>query len=327
LLGSGVEISQKLVKEMYDENHNLKIENAEIFCVFPQEYLVDDELECNPVGMNCSDLQGRYVVVYGKPTLKFNLDVLQDVGDGVKLVNEQLAPIASSLAALTDEDIEKGCVFVDFGAETTSVCVYFRGYLRHLFVIPFGGTTITKDLVEELNMVQADAETMKINFGNALSEMEEDRIVSKEGENEMEISTLLVSQIIEARMKEILGLIWKEISDAGLSRYLNAGFVIAGEASKLKNLDKLIELQTGCSANYANFRHRFDNKSDFNNAIVLGLLMSASENCVVSKKPIVEKPKRKGMFSGIKDKIKGVVDVVKDPGNLIFQDEYIGEKK
>ena len=321
LLGKGDEVSKKMIEEMYAENYNLEIENAEIFGVFKQEYLVDDKLEYNPVGMNCFNLQGRYVIVYGKPILKFNLDSLQKVGD-LKLVNEQLAPIASSLAALTDEDIEKGCVFIDFGAETTSVCVYFRGYLRQLFVVPYGGSSVTEDIVKELNMLQADAEKMKIKFGNAMPETEEDRTIiipsNRENENVPEISTLFVSQVIEARIKEILDLIWKEITEAGLSRYLGAGFVIAGAASKLKNLDKLIELQTGCSAYYADFHKRLElsenNKfSNFDNAVVLGLLMLTNESCVVKKeKPIVSEPeeKKENVFMKFAKRMKKKVDNV-----------------
>ena len=317
LLGKGDEVSQKMVQEMYAENYNLEIENAEIFQVFAQEYLVDDKLEYNPVGMNCLNLQGRYVIVYGKPTLKFNLDSLQKVGD-VKLVNEQLAPVASSLAALTDEDIEKGCVFVDFGAETTSVCVYFQGYLRQLFVVPYGGHSVTKDIADELKMLWADAEKMKIRWGNALPETEEDRtvVIPSNREDAPEISTLFVSQVIEARVKEILGLVWKEITEAGLDRYLAAGFVIAGAASKLTNLDKLIELQTGCSAYHADFRKRLEpgeNNNDFDNAVVLGLLTLANENCVAAKaKPIAPKveEKKENMFVMFAKRIKKKVDNV-----------------
>ena len=58
LLGKEDVISENLARGMYAENYHLKLgaEN-EIFNVFEQEYLVDDELECNPVGMNCSNLQ------------------------------------------------------------------------------------------------------------------------------------------------------------------------------------------------------------------------------------------------------------------------------
>jgi len=289
--GNGMQISQKLLEKMRDENMELKIENADVFEVFEQEYLVDDKIEKNPEGMTCSNLAGKYVVVYGDAHLKFYLEGLQKVGE-VEFANKQLAPYAMSQAALTPEDIESGCVFVDFGAETTSVCVYCRGYLRQLFVQPVGDDDVTANIMNRLNVSQEDAEELKINHGISMSEAEKiGRIMltKTDGENVL-VAKNLLSQVIEERIKCIWKNIWEKITEAGFSQYLETGFVIAGAGSKVKNLDKFIELQTNCTVSYADFskylelgvNNKFDN---FNNAVLTGLLRSADENCVVLPPP------------------------------------------
>ncbi|MDR0872670.1 MAG: rod shape-determining protein [Prevotellaceae bacterium] len=324
-LGKEDKITEKLLTEMHRENYNLKFGEDEVFGVFEQEYLVDDEAEHAPVGMNCSNLQGRYVVIHGDPRLKFNLDNLQKIGD-THLVNEQFAPIVAARATLTEEDIEKGCAFIDFGAETTSVCIFFRGYLRHLFVLPFGGSMITQDFVENLNLTQADAEKMKIHFGNALAELEKERkifIPSKnEGEAPAEFNTIFIAKAVEYQIDKTLSLIWQEINDAGLAKYLGAGVVIAGGAANLRNLDKHIELKTGCATRYAKF-------DGCNNAIIWGLLKTAKENCSnpvkKEEKVVITQPApKKGFIRIIINGVCRLKKIVEESGTFFDEnDEYI----
>ena len=81
-----------------------------------------------------------------------------------------LAPLALADAVLSEAEKRGGCVLVDFGADTTTVSVYYKNILRHLAVIPLGGNNITKDIAS-LQMEEKDAETMKLKYGSAFTEI------------------------------------------------------------------------------------------------------------------------------------------------------------
>ncbi|GHT36126.1 cell division protein FtsA [Bacteroidia bacterium] len=287
LLGKEDKITEELLAEMKKENRNLKFGENEIFGVFEQEFLVDDEKEHAPLGMNCSNLQGRYAIIHGDSRLKYNLDRVRFNLEslGINLIYDQFASVAAARAALTGEDIEKGCAFIDFGAETTSLCVFMRGYFRLLYVFnKLTGKMITDDLFKNLNLTEEDAEKLKINFGNALAQLEESRNVFIPSHSSVEpLDTAYIAKMIEFQIDKILSCVSKEISDAGLSNYLGAGFVIAGGASKLRNLEQKIELATGRSTRRAKF-------DKIDNAVIWGLLKTAKEDCTEAVKKEIPQP-------------------------------------
>ena len=65
---------------------------------------------------------------------------------GISIAEMYLAPLALADAVLSEAEKRGGCVLVDFGADTTTVSVYYKNILRHLAVIPLGGNNITKDI-------------------------------------------------------------------------------------------------------------------------------------------------------------------------------------
>ena len=86
----------------------------------------------------------------------------------LEIENLILEPIASSMSVLSAEDKEAGVVLVDIGGGTTDVAVFHDGIMRHTAVIPFGGNIITQDIKEGLNVMQNQAEKLKVQFGKAI---------------------------------------------------------------------------------------------------------------------------------------------------------------
>lgn len=297
VLGSDEEVTAELVDNMREENFKIKIDNNEIYEIIEQEYIVDDEFEYNPVGMTCFNLQGRYKIICGKPELRKSLQRSFEKANLLEIAGLYISPIATSESVISESEKEMGCALIDFGADTTSVCVFFNGYLRHLAVIPFGGTVVTND-IKDLNLTQSVSEKLKIQFGNAMAEMETDPkniVIAAEsaGHESKTISTSYLASIIEARMDEILDIVWGEIEKSKFAGKLGSGIIITGGASKLNNLDELIKLKTGCDVRYAN-----DNKylsDDLNpkyremiNSHLIGLLLLADETCVKTKEEVAE---------------------------------------
>nr|GFB54665.1 hypothetical protein [Tanacetum cinerariifolium] len=90
---------------------------------------------------------------------------------------------------------------------------------------------------------EAGAEQLKVKFGKAIAEEASDyEIVSIPGlpnRPPKEVSLKNLAYIIEARMSEIIELVYAEIYRMGLHEHLSAGIVLTGGGSQLQNLEQL----------------------------------------------------------------------------------------
>lgn len=160
--------------------------------------------------------------------------------------------MASSLAVLSDEEKEAGVVLVDIGGGTTDLAIFHDNIIRHTAVIPFGGNIITSDIKSGCNVMQNQAELLKIKFGRAMAEEANgNEIVSIPGLRNRpprEISIKNLSHIIQARMEEIIELVHSEIICSGYEGKLAGGIVITGGGAQLQNVKQLFEYMTGMDA-------------------------------------------------------------------------------
>jgi cell division protein FtsA len=222
---------------------------SEIIHVMPQEYKVDyEEGIVDPVGMSGVRLEGNFHIITAQSNAISNINkcVLRA---GLSVDNLILEPLASCMSVLSDEEKEAGVVLVDIGGGTTDLAIFKDNIIRHTAVLPFGGNIITSDIKQGCMVMQNQAEQLKVKFGKAIAvEASENEIVSIPGLRDRtpkEISLKNLAYIIEARMEEIVELIYAEIVRSGFSNSLAAGIVITGGGSQLQNLVQLVEYITG----------------------------------------------------------------------------------
>ncbi|MFQ3575418.1 MAG: cell division protein FtsA [Cytophagales bacterium] len=244
------EISFNDVNRLNEDMYRIVVPpGEEIIHVVPQDYLIDGEsMVKDPVGFPGVKLEADFHIVTARTAEINNIKkcVKRSNLDSDALI---LEPIASSMAVLSEEEKEAGVVLVDIGGGTTDVAVFYEGIIRHTAVIPFGGNIISSDIKEGLQVMSAQAEKLKIQFGMALPEhAKENEIVSIPGirnKEPKEISVKNLAHIIHARIEEIIELVIAEIKASGYSNKLAAGIVITGGGSQLKYLSHLIELMSG----------------------------------------------------------------------------------
>ena len=144
---------------------------------------------------------------------------------------------------------EAGVALIDIGGGTTDLAVFKDGIIRHAAVLPFGGNIITQDIKAGCNVAPGQAEQLKVKFGKAIAQEASDHeIVSIPGlpnRPPKEVSLKNLAYIIEARMSEIIELVYAEIYRMGLHEHLSAGIVLTGGGSQLQNLEQLTEYITG----------------------------------------------------------------------------------
>jgi cell division protein FtsA len=150
---------------------------------------------------------------------------------------------------LTPEEMEAGVCLVDIGGGTTDVAIFKKGIIRHTAVIPFGGNIITEDVVEGCQVLRNQAELLKVKFGSAVAEENKENeivcIPGFHGRPPKEVSIKNLAMVIQARVEEIFESVVYQIKSSGYERKLNAGIVITGGGSQLKDISKLVEYVTG----------------------------------------------------------------------------------
>jgi cell division protein FtsA len=224
----------------------------EIIHVMPQDYKVDyEEGIVDPVGMSGVRLEGNFHIITAQSNAINNINKCVNRA-GLEIENLILEPLASSMSVLSQEEKEAGVALIDIGGGTTDLAIFKDNIIRHAAVLPFGGNIITSDIKQGCMVMQNQAEQLKVKFGKAIAdEASENEIVSIPGLRDRtpkEISLKNLAFIIEARMEEIIELVYSEIVRSGYANSLAAGIVITGGGSQLQNLVQLVEYLTGLDA-------------------------------------------------------------------------------
>ncbi|MDX5420768.1 MAG: cell division protein FtsA [Hymenobacteraceae bacterium] len=241
-----VEDVNRLTNDMY---RLVTPPGSEIIHVMPQEYKVDyEEGIVDPVGMSGVRLEGNFHIITAQSNAINNINKCVTRA-GLEIDNLILEPLASCMSVLSDEEKEAGVALVDIGGGTTDLAIFKDNIIRHTAVLPFGGNIITSDIKQGCMVMQNQAEQLKVKFGKAIAdEASENEIVSIPGLRDRtpkEISLKNLAYIIEARMEEIVELVYAEIVRSGYANSLAAGIVITGGGAQLQNLVQLVEYITG----------------------------------------------------------------------------------
>lgn len=281
-------ISETDVNELINQMRNVPTEmGEEVLHILPQDYKVDAEDEIStPIGMYGKQLSGNFHIVFGKTAAANNLRRCVE-NNGIRVKRLILEPLASSTAVLTDDDKELGVALVDIGGGTTDVAIFKNGRIFHTEVIPFGGNVITSDIKEGCNILERQAENLKVQYGAALATSAmSNKAVSIPGSSGLkprEISLTNLANIINARLEEIIATIMYCINTNGASNNLGAGIVVTGGGAMLRHLPQLFANKTGSEIRIGVPNKLVKSKIDAvtnlpSNSTSIGLMMIALNN-------------------------------------------------
>ena len=189
----------------------ITIPGEEVIHVIPQEYTVDGEdFIQDPKGMAGVKIEANFHIITAKvAAVKNIIRCVQKAGLSPK--NLILEPFASAVAVLDNDEKQEGVCLVDIGGGTTDVAIFLDGIIRHTSVIPFGGNVITKDIKQGIQILEKQAEMLKIKFGSAMSNTTKENVIVSipglRGKDPKEVSVKNLSAVIESRMKEIIDLV------------------------------------------------------------------------------------------------------------------------
>ena len=251
-VGKPNDVTEELLAEMLEEcERKSQQSDVSIFDIIPVSYLLDGKRMDEPVGHKANQITANYHVVFGNSIIKSELERCFD-RTGVVLEYSPLAAEALSTVVFDEMEREVGCALINLGSTTTTLAVYHDGALQNLLVIPLGAKNITKD-IQELGINEKNAERLKCLKGCALESMVDEPVYIQiasveEGNQPVKISTKFLANIIEARLEEILQPAIDVI--AKLPFKLEAGIILTGGGSKLKNIIDFFAEKTGIYARF-----------------------------------------------------------------------------
>ena len=223
--------------------------NREILHVIPRFFIVDgQEHVSDPVGMYGQRLDMETHIVTGSVTAVQNLTQCVESA-GVQVETLVLSPLAAAEAVLVEEEKRQGIIVADIGGGTTSIAVFVDGTVFHTSVLPVGGYHLTHDLVAGLRAPFSAVEDLKTEFGSALpSHINPEETVELEafgGQRHKEVSRRRLAEILQARVEEILEMIYIDAKRAGFDEMIAAGLVLTGGTASLHGIDELAEQVLG----------------------------------------------------------------------------------
>lgn len=250
---SEVEISSDELDAMQREMMRMNVEpGSSILHVLPQEYKVDNEITEDPLGNLGWKIDCTYHIITGKVNEAKKIEkCVKDAG--LEVSDIIVEPIASASAVLSDEELEAGVAILDIGGGTSDLAIFYDKKIRHTAVIPFGGDSITKDIMEAFGLLEKQAENLKVQKGCALPEAcktnEVYVIESIPGRKPKEISAINLAKVINARVSEIFEMVYDEIRISGYHKKLGAGIILTGGGAQLNGIAQLLEYSTGYEVN------------------------------------------------------------------------------
>lgn len=278
-------VSQDMINELMDANRNMTYPEQEILDAVTQEYKVDSQYQIDPVGIQCTRLEGNFLNILWRKTFYRNLNKCFD-NAGIAIAEMYLAPLVLAESVLTPAEKRSGCLLVDLGADTTTVSVYSKNILRHLAVIPLGGNNITKDITS-LQMEDKDAEKMKIKYGSAFTDNNDiDNSKKYPIDSDRKVDSRKFIEIVEARTEEIIENVWCQVPNEFVDKLLG-GIIITGGGANMANIEKAFRNVTHVEkiriAKFVNTTINSNNPAitahDASMNTVLGLLAKGDMNC------------------------------------------------
>jgi len=215
----------------------------ELLHAIPQDYIVDGQTGItDPIGMTGSRLEAEVYLVTALGTALANVRKCVERG-GFSVGEFVLEPLAASLAVLTHDERDLGCVLVELGGGSTTVSVFHEGKIRHFASLMFAGQHVTNDIVHGLQVTQQEAERIKHRYGSAYEPLASDddtfELPGTPGQGVRMASRRVLSHIIHMRLQEVLELAMAEISRAGYQQHLPAGVILTGGGSQFPGIVEL----------------------------------------------------------------------------------------
>ena len=217
-------------------------ENKELITITPISFQIDDsELVSDPKGMMGDTLKVKAVIA-SIPKISFRnvVNLLKECG--IEAVDVTFGALGDYYETKSPEFDHSTSAIINIGYSKTEVSVFNKGIMIKNAIIDSGSRLIDKDLSYMYKIKKSQARKMKENFAvsnTRYSDVNDTlELVNKNGE-EMVVNQLEVSEIVEARIVDLLRSAKKQISL--LTNREISYIIITGGISELAGFEYVVE--------------------------------------------------------------------------------------
>lgn len=242
--GDGISITQDEIASILEEALTEEVPNHTLVSPPHCYFLLNGRRESSVVGVLCRELRAYVTLISIRRSYVRLLYELVEERLGLRLQEDILiAPLCEAEVVLTPSLKQMGCALVNIGKDCTTISVYKQDALELLYVYPFGGSAVTKDLEAE-RILYNEAEELKCTQLSAISSASDRSLIlhlpTLDGSGEREVRALDLNRCVNARMKEIVMNVLSLVEASGVANSLEGGFVFSGGGSKIKDFDQLL---------------------------------------------------------------------------------------
>lgn len=237
-MGGDAEITRQTLERIHKEARYNLATASDVLAIAPRRYTVDNAEVKKIVGAYGNVIRGEFTIITASHDNRRALDRLDIQSRGNTLPREYITRLLAQCdMGLSDSDRQLGCMFIDFGAETTTMAIFRNGALQAAATLPMGSANINRDLCAGLSITAESAENIKISKGRAVT----DRVSMQAPDEE----TREIINFVSARTSEIIANIINFMEQSGFkASELTAGAVVTGGGCRLKGFCEMLEAQS-----------------------------------------------------------------------------------
>jgi cell division protein FtsA len=291
--------------------------NYEILHVIPKDFTLDNQTGIkDPIGMTGIRLEVNTQIILGLSSQIKNLTKAV-YRTGVEIDDLVLSVLANAESVLSKRQKELGVALVNIGESTTSLAVFEEGDLLTTSVLPLGSNHVTADIAIGLRTSLDTAEDIKLEYGQAVPEAvnkkEEINLSDFSDSEEDMVSLKYISEIIEARMEEILDMIDQQLIKIDRSGLLPAGIVITGGGAQLPGIVEVAKARFRLPASLGyplGINTAIDKVNNLAFSTAIGLAYWGAETLTAKPKKLFQLPSFKSaeeIFAKIKKWVKSLM--------------------
>jgi cell division protein FtsA len=279
---SGHEInSNDLTKLLFNSLSKYDEQQLQVVHSFVYDYILDGNRGVtNPLGMYGSKLSCSVSTLVTPNNTIANLNNCLSKCQ-LDVTGYVASSYASGLACLSKEEMELGVALIEIGGGCASVSIFASGQLIFADGIAIGGRHITTDIAKGLGIGFDEAERIKSIYGSVLQDsLTEKEVIEVETDGETRlISRAILTEIITARVEEILELLDQKLINAGFS-IMGNNIVLTGGVANMSGMKELVNkifespVRIGYPKSFA--------ESDFeigpSSATLVGMIINAAQH-------------------------------------------------
>ena len=162
----------------------------------------------------------------------------------LELAGVMVAPYASGLASLVEDEQELGAACIDIGGGATGVSIFVRRQMIYADCVRMGGSHVTSDICQGLQVSMADAERLKTMHGGLVATGVDDRemidlpsILGDWDHDRRQISRTELIGVMRPRVEEILEEVRARLDASGFEYLPSQRIVLTGGSAQIPGLE------------------------------------------------------------------------------------------